>query len=201
MEGKILARHRKMLSVALQQNNFTLDLWWKDACSPSEYRNHLSLLSLFSPFFLVKQLDRGNRFTNWIRSLVEITSYLSLSRAQIYPSEARGEFLSKFFDKRFSSYHFTTHSRGKAKRPSHFSRFEIVFPASLLKTVARNLDRVTSANSLFRCWPLERRLPRLYALCKCKCQCHQSEIRLTRSVKVNEAWWEPRFVRSVYDSW
>lgn len=36
MEGKILARHRKMLSVALQQNNFTLDLWWKDAYSPTE---------------------------------------------------------------------------------------------------------------------------------------------------------------------
>lgn len=153
---------------------------------------------LYLLFFIVKQLDQGNRFTNWIRSLVEITRYSHTHKFTLLSSSRVS--IEIFRQIRFSSssYQFT-HSRRKAKRPSHFSRFEIVFSASLFKTVTRNFDRGREFVSMLTGW--EEVAVRVYALCKCKCQCHQSEIRLTRSVKVNQAWWEPRFVRSVYDSW
>lgn len=155
---------------------------------------------LYLLFFIVKQLDQGNRFTNWIRSLVEITRYSHTHTHKFTLLSSSRVSIEIFRQIRFSSssYQFT-HSRRKAKRPSHFSRFEIVFSASLFKTVTRNFDRGREFVSMLTGW--EEVAVRVYALCKCKCQCHQSEIRLTRSVKVNQAWWEPRFVRSVYDSW
>lgn len=155
---------------------------------------------LYLLFFIVKQLDQGNRFTNWIRSLVEITRYSHIHTHKFTLLSSSRVSIEIFRQIRFSSssYQFT-HSRRKAKRPSHFSRFEIVFSASLFKTVTRNFDRGREFVSMLTGW--EEVAVRVYALCKCKCQCHQSEIRLTRSVKVNQAWWEPRFVRSVYDSW
>lgn len=155
---------------------------------------------LYLLFFIIKQLDQGNRFTNWIRSLVEITRYSHTHTHKFTLLSSSRVSIEIFRQIRFSSssYQFT-HSRRKAKRPSHFSRFEIVFSASLFKTVTRNFDRGREFVSMLTGW--EEVAVRVYALCKCKCQCHQSEIRLTRSVKVNQAWWEPRFVRSVYDSW
>lgn len=156
---------------------------------------------LYLLFFIVKQLDQGNRFTNWIRSLVEITRYSHTHTHKFTLLSSSRVSIEIFRQIRFSSssYQFT-HSRRKAKRPSHFSRFEMLyFLPPFLK-----LSRVTSiegANSFRMLTGWEEVAVRIYALCKCKCQCHQSEIRLTRSVKVNQAWWEPRFVRSVYDSW
>lgn len=193
--------------------NFTLDL-----CCKALHRVHrpnnssravfqripqslISFISfLYLLFFIVKQLDQGNRFTNWIRSLVEITRYSHTHTHKFTLLSSSRVSIEIFRQIRFSSssYQFT-HSRRKAKRPSHFSRFEIVFSASLFKTVTRNFDRGREFVSMLTGW--EEVAVRVYALCKCKCQCHQSEIRLTRSVKVNQAWWEPRFVRSVYDSW
>lgn len=64
-----------------------------------------------------------------------------------------------------------------------FHPVKLYFLPPFLETVTRNFDRILTGT-----WGELA----LYALCKCECQCHQSEIRLTRSVKLNEAWWEPR---------
>lgn len=50
---------------------------------------------LYLLFFIVKQLDQGNRFTNWIRSLVEITRY-SHTHTQIYSSKLVESFYRNF---------------------------------------------------------------------------------------------------------
>lgn len=135
--------------------NFTLDL-----CCKALHRVHrpnnssravfqripqslISFISfLYLLFFIVKQLDQGNRFTNWIRSLVEITRYSHTHTHKFTLLSSSRVSIEIFRQIRFSSssYQFT-HSRRKAKRPSHFSRFEIVFSASLFKTVTRNFDR------------------------------------------------------------
>lgn len=113
---------------------------------------------LYLLFFIVKQLDQGNRFTNWIRSLVEITRY-SHTHTQIYSSKLVESFYWNFSTNSILELELP-HSRRKAKRPSHFSRFEMLyFLPPFLK-----LSRVTSiegANS-FRCWPVERKLRYAY---------------------------------------
>lgn len=142
--------------LCIDRKNFNV-LCWKDPrstvftdritrveLSSNEY--HLFyLFSYLSFFFIVKQLDLGNRFTNWIRSLVEITRYfsLSLTHTQIYSSKLRDvwELLSKFFDKRFSSssYHFTKKSKASV---SFFTLRNCIFLPPFLK-----LSRVTSIES------------------------------------------------------
>lgn len=155
---------------------------------------------LYLLFFIVKQLDQGNRFTNWIRSLVEITRY-SHTHTQIYSSKLVESFYRNFSTNSILELELPIYSLAKKSKASvsFFTLRNVVFSASLFKTVTRNFDRGREFVSMLTGW--EEVAVRVYALCKCKCQCHQSEIRLTRSVKVNQAWWEPRFVRSVYDSW
>lgn len=170
--------------------NFTLDLSTEiirinssRAVFQLEYHhNHLFLFSSFFIFYCwtdindsIKQIDLPIKF-----DVSSSERDISLTRKFTLLSSLTASI--EIFRRTILELPFYTRSL-EEKQSIIFHPVKLYFLPPFLETVTRNFDRILTGT-----WGEFA----LYALCKCECQCHQSEIRLTRSVKLNEAWWEPR---------